>query len=85
MHRYLACCCVQVLAMGELIKAGKIKHWGVSNETTFGKSTKLCQVQPVTTARDLLALPMMQHEGGHLQSVTAPTCMSSPTWWGRSC
>ena len=30
-------CCLQVSAMGELIKAGKIKHWGVSNETTFGE------------------------------------------------
>lgn len=29
--------CVQVLAMGELIKSGKIKAWGVSNETTFGE------------------------------------------------
>eukprot|EP00428_Durinskia_dybowskii_P042775 CAMPEP_0170278338 /NCGR_PEP_ID=MMETSP0116_2-20130129/39174_1 /TAXON_ID=400756 /ORGANISM="Durinskia baltica, Strain CSIRO CS-38" /LENGTH=46 /DNA_ID= /DNA_START= /DNA_END= /DNA_ORIENTATION= len=22
--------------MGELIKAGKIKHWGLSNETSYG-------------------------------------------------
>jgi len=36
----IACGCMQVLAMGELIKAGKIKHWGVSNETTFGKITR---------------------------------------------
>jgi hypothetical protein len=27
----------QVQAMGDLIKAGKIKHWGVSNETTYGE------------------------------------------------
>jgi aryl-alcohol dehydrogenase-like predicted oxidoreductase len=27
----------QVSAMGELIKEGKIKHWGVSNETTYGE------------------------------------------------
>jgi len=26
----------QVEAMGELIKAGKIKHWGLSNESTWG-------------------------------------------------
>jgi aryl-alcohol dehydrogenase-like predicted oxidoreductase len=26
--------------MGDLIKAGKIKAWGVSNETTFG----VCQI-----------------------------------------
>jgi aryl-alcohol dehydrogenase-like predicted oxidoreductase len=24
--------------MGELIKAGKIKAWGISNETTFGEA-----------------------------------------------
>jgi hypothetical protein len=28
--------------MGELIKAGKIKAWGVSNETTFGVC-KMCE------------------------------------------
>ena len=27
----------QVSAMGELIKEGKIKYWGVSNETTYGE------------------------------------------------
>lgn len=26
----------QVSAIGELIKAGKVKHWGLSNETTYG-------------------------------------------------
>lgn len=26
----------QVQAVGELIKAGVVKHWGLSNETTFG-------------------------------------------------
>eukprot|EP00292_Cryptomonas_paramecium_P007801 CAMPEP_0113680628 /NCGR_PEP_ID=MMETSP0038_2-20120614/11451_1 /TAXON_ID=2898 /ORGANISM="Cryptomonas paramecium" /LENGTH=346 /DNA_ID=CAMNT_0000599083 /DNA_START=68 /DNA_END=1108 /DNA_ORIENTATION=- /assembly_acc=CAM_ASM_000170 len=26
----------QVLAMGELMKAGKIRHWGISNENAFG-------------------------------------------------
>eukprot|EP00983_Pelagomonas_calceolata_P059242 1145836-Pelagomonas_calceolata.AAC.9 len=26
-----------VSAMGELIKEGKIKHWGLSNETAYGK------------------------------------------------
>lgn len=31
----------QVQAMGELIKAGKIKHWGVSNETTYGEGRTL--------------------------------------------
>jgi hypothetical protein len=44
-HDVCVCVCVcvtccfasQVLAMGELIKQGKIKHWGVSNETTFGE------------------------------------------------
>jgi aryl-alcohol dehydrogenase-like predicted oxidoreductase len=35
----LLCFALQVLAMGELITAGKIKHWGVSNETTFGEHT----------------------------------------------
>lgn len=30
----------QVSAVGELIKEGKIKYWGVSNETTFG----ICQL-----------------------------------------
>lgn len=30
----------QVQAVGDLIKAGKVKHWGVSNETTFG----VCQL-----------------------------------------
>lgn len=30
----------QVSAMGELIKEGKIKYWGVSNETTYG----ICQL-----------------------------------------
>jgi aryl-alcohol dehydrogenase-like predicted oxidoreductase len=28
---------LQVAAMGELIQAGKVKHWGLSNETTFGE------------------------------------------------
>jgi diketogulonate reductase-like aldo/keto reductase len=28
---------LQVAAMGELIQAGKIKYWGLSNETTFGE------------------------------------------------
>lgn len=26
----------QVAAVGELIKAGKIRHWGLSNETAYG-------------------------------------------------
>jgi aryl-alcohol dehydrogenase-like predicted oxidoreductase len=34
---HLLLCVPQVLAMGELIKQGKIKYWGVSNETTFGE------------------------------------------------
>jgi len=29
----------QVQAMGDLIKAGKVKHWGLSNETSFGVCT----------------------------------------------
>jgi aryl-alcohol dehydrogenase-like predicted oxidoreductase len=33
----------QVAAVGELIKQGKIKYWGVSNETTFG----VCQLSAV--------------------------------------
>jgi diketogulonate reductase-like aldo/keto reductase len=46
----MACCCMlllpllllllQVAAMGELIQAGKVKHWGLSNETTFGEQNK---------------------------------------------
>eukprot|EP00931_Biecheleriopsis_adriatica_P100464 TRINITY_DN75781_c0_g1_i1.p1 TRINITY_DN75781_c0_g1~~TRINITY_DN75781_c0_g1_i1.p1 ORF type:complete len:404 (+),score=81.90 TRINITY_DN75781_c0_g1_i1:111-1214(+) len=29
----------QVKAMGDLIKAGKIRHWGLSNETSYGVCT----------------------------------------------
>jgi aryl-alcohol dehydrogenase-like predicted oxidoreductase len=25
------------MAVGELLQAGKIRHWGLSNETTFGE------------------------------------------------
>eukprot|EP00897_Mesotaenium_endlicherianum_P004415 jgi/Mesen1/4000/ME000211S03191 len=39
-----------VSAMGELIKAGKIKHYGLSNETTFG-------VCSFVAAADKLAVP----------------------------
>ncbi len=28
----------QVEAVGQLIKEGKIRHWGLSNETTYGGS-----------------------------------------------
>ena len=28
----------QVSAVGELVKEGKIKYWGLSNETTFGEA-----------------------------------------------
>lgn len=31
-----------VSTMGELIKEGKIKHWGLSNESTFGAPDTKC-------------------------------------------
>jgi aryl-alcohol dehydrogenase-like predicted oxidoreductase len=31
----------QVSAIGELIREGKIRYWGVSNETTFGEGTHI--------------------------------------------
>ncbi|KAL4860207.1 Protein tas [Chlorella vulgaris] len=33
----------QVAAVGELIKEGKVRHWGLSNETTYGVC-RLCEV-----------------------------------------
>ena len=33
---------MQVLAVGELIKAGKVRHWGLSNETAYGV-TRFCE------------------------------------------
>lgn len=42
---------LQVLAMGELIKAGKIKAWGVSNETTYGKAPQDSLLARASTAR----------------------------------
>jgi aryl-alcohol dehydrogenase-like predicted oxidoreductase len=33
---------LQVSAVGELIKAGKIKYWGLSNETAYGV-TRMCE------------------------------------------
>lgn len=31
-------CDPQVAVVGELIKEGKVKYWGLSNETTYGKA-----------------------------------------------
>ncbi|CAD7696188.1 unnamed protein product [Ostreobium quekettii] len=52
----------QVRTMGELIKEGKIRHWGLSNETTFGVC-KFCEVarrmglpQPVSIQNDFSLL-----------------------------
>ena len=33
---------MQVLAVGELIKAGKVRHWGLSNESAHGV-TMFCE------------------------------------------
>lgn len=52
----------QVEAVGELIKAGKVRHWGVSNETAYGV-TKFAEVAarlgvppPVTIQNDFSLL-----------------------------
>jgi aryl-alcohol dehydrogenase-like predicted oxidoreductase len=44
--------------MGELIKAGKIKAWGVSNETTFGETDAASAIHDPTA--DLAALAILE-------------------------
>jgi aryl-alcohol dehydrogenase-like predicted oxidoreductase len=58
--------------MGDLIKAGKIKAWGVSNETTFG----VCQL--CETAKRLgVPLPVsIQVGNAHAGSVPGPSGIS---------
>lgn len=39
-----------VQAMGELIKEGKIKYWGLSNESTFGEALTCLEVSAADAA-----------------------------------
>lgn len=67
----------QVQAMGDLIKAGKIKHWGVSNETTYGVC-QLCEAAkrlgvplPVSIQNDFS--PFLRVFEGELAEACAPS------------
>ncbi|KAF6257801.1 aldo/keto reductase [Scenedesmus sp. NREL 46B-D3] len=67
----------QVAAMGELIKAGKIKHWGLSNETTFGvcqfceTAKRLGVPLPVSIQNDFS--PVLRVFEGELAEACAPS------------
>eukprot|EP00193_Tetraselmis_chui_P014633 CAMPEP_0177773678 /NCGR_PEP_ID=MMETSP0491_2-20121128/13013_1 /TAXON_ID=63592 /ORGANISM="Tetraselmis chuii, Strain PLY429" /LENGTH=297 /DNA_ID=CAMNT_0019291829 /DNA_START=154 /DNA_END=1044 /DNA_ORIENTATION=- len=50
----------QLRAMGELIKEGKIRHWGLSNETTFG----VCQFGELAKRLDLPLPVSIQNDFG---------------------
>ncbi|GAB4816568.1 hypothetical protein N2152v2_003614 [Parachlorella kessleri] len=66
----------QVQAVGELIKEGKVRHWGLSNETPFGVA-KMCETAarlgvagPVTIQNDFSLLD--RRFEGHLAEACAP-------------
>ncbi|KAI8469206.1 MAG: aldo/keto reductase [Monoraphidium minutum] len=57
----------QVAAMGELIKEGKIREWGLSNETTFGvcafcEAAKRLGVQPPAAIQNDASLVLRSFE-----------------------
>eukprot|EP00798_Chlamydomonas_sp_ICE-L_P026123 gene26123-11842_t len=72
----------QVQAMGDLIKEGKIKHWGLSNETAFGvckmveTAKKLGVPPPITIQNDFSLLDRCFEEE------TAEAC--APRWGNLS-
>lgn len=58
----------QVSAMGELINSGKIKHWGLSNETAYGVCTfveaaKRLNVPPPVSIQNDYSLVTRQFDG----------------------
>uniref|UniRef100_A0A383W131 NADP-dependent oxidoreductase domain-containing protein n=1 Tax=Tetradesmus obliquus TaxID=3088 RepID=A0A383W131_TETOB len=67
----------QVAAMGELIQAGKVKYWGLSNETTFGvcqfceTAKRLGVPLPVSIQNDFS--PMLRVFEGDLAEACAPS------------
>ncbi|KIZ07628.1 Protein tas [Monoraphidium neglectum] len=66
----------QVEAIGQLIQEGKIKEWGVSNETTFGVCT-ICEaarklgVKPPVAIQNDVSLVLRSYEG-ELAEACAP-------------
>ncbi|KAF8062963.1 tas [Scenedesmus sp. PABB004] len=66
----------QVGAIGELIKAGKVKHWGLSNETAFGvcsfcdAARRLGVPAPVSIQNDFS--PFLRTFEGDLAEACAP-------------
>ncbi|GFR50541.1 hypothetical protein Agub_g12815 [Astrephomene gubernaculifera] len=66
----------QVRVMGELIKEGKIRHWGVSNETSYGVA-QMCEAArrlgvppPVSIQNDFA--PVCRHFEEELAETCAP-------------
>ncbi|KAL4428585.1 hypothetical protein ABPG77_008897 [Micractinium sp. CCAP 211/92] len=66
----------QVAAVGELIREGKVRHWGLSNETTFGVckmaevAAKLGVPPPISIQNDFSLLD--RRFEGHLAEACAP-------------
>ncbi|PRW59049.1 aldo keto reductase [Chlorella sorokiniana] len=66
----------QVAAVGQLIKEGKVRHWGLSNETPFGVC-KMCEaaaklgVPPPVSIQNDFSLLDRRFEG-HLAEACAP-------------
>ncbi|KAG2450872.1 hypothetical protein HYH02_004705 [Chlamydomonas schloesseri] len=67
----------QVRVMGELIKEGKIRHWGLSNETSYGvaqmcEAAKRLGVPPPVSIQNDFA-PVYRHFESELAETCAPS------------